>query len=116
MLFRSGNVLPFAPEFNASLGGNYTVNVNSRLLENIHIYSVYQAVGKHYWQENNNLSQDAYGVLNSRISFMQKNIEFALWGKNLTNTQYTTYSFATSNTFVQLGKPATMGVSLKFMF
>lgn len=112
----NGNVLPFAPEFNASLGGNYTVNVNSRLLENIHIYSVYQAVGKHYWQENNNLSQDAYGVLNSRISFMQKNIEFALWGKNLTNTQYTTYSFATSNTFVQLGKPATMGVSLKFMF
>jgi iron complex outermembrane recepter protein len=112
----NGKVLPFAPKYNASLGGNYTINVNSRLLENINIYSVYQAVGKHYWQENNNLYQDAYGVLNSRLSFTQKNIELALWGKNLTNTQYTTYSFATNNTFVQVGKPATMGVSLKFMF
>jgi iron complex outermembrane recepter protein len=29
----SGNVLPYVPEFTMSLGGNYTMNVNRKLLQ-----------------------------------------------------------------------------------
>jgi outer membrane receptor protein involved in Fe transport len=113
----SGNYLPYVPEYTMSIGGNYTVNVNSRLLENIHFYSVYQGFGKHYWHEDNSAWQDFYGLLNSRVTLTRKNMELALWGKNLLDANYNSFYFtALNNAYVQVGRPASMGLSLKFMF
>lgn len=113
----SGNYLPYVPEYTMSVGGNYTVNVNSRLLENIHFYAVYQGFGKHYWHEDNSAWQDYYGLLNSRVTLARKNMELALWGKNLLDANYNSFYFtALNNAYVQVGRPASMGLSLKFMF
>jgi iron complex outermembrane recepter protein len=113
----SGNFLPYVPEWTGSIGGNYTLNVNRPLLQNIHLYSVYQIFGKHYWHEDNSAWQEQYGLLSSRISFTHKNAELAFWGKNMLNTNYNSFYFtALNNAYVQVGKPASMGISLKFMF
>ncbi len=113
----SGNYLPYVPERTASIGGNYTINVNRKFLENIRLYSVYQLFGKHYWHEDNSAWQEEYGLLNSRITFTHKNAELAFWGKNMLNETYNSFYFtALNNAYVQVGKPSSMGISLKFMF
>lgn len=113
----SGNVLPYVPEFTMSLGGNYTINVNRKLLQNIHLYTVYQGFGKHYWHEDNTAWQDYYGLLSSRITLTRNNMELAFWGKNMLNTTYNSFYFtALNNAYAQVGKPSSMGLSLKFMF
>lgn len=113
----SGNVLPYVPEFTMSLGGNYTINVNRKLLQNIHLYTVYQGFGKHYWHEDNTAWQDPYGLLSSRITLTRNNMELAFWGKNMLNSTYNSFYFtALNNAYAQVGKPSSMGLSLKFMF
>jgi iron complex outermembrane recepter protein len=113
----SGNVLPYVPEFTMSLGGNYTINVNRKLLQNIHLYTVYQGFGKHYWHEDNTAWQDYYGLLSSRITLTRNNMELAFWGKNMLNSTYNSFYFtALNNAYAQVGKPSSMGLSLKFMF
>jgi iron complex outermembrane recepter protein len=113
----SGNILPYVPEFTASLGGNYTINLNKKLIRNIHLYTVIQSFGKHYWHEDNSAWQDKYNLLNSRITLSRENMELALWGKNLLNSTHNSFYFtALNNAYAQVGKPVSMGVSLKFMF
>lgn len=113
----SGNFLPYVPARTASLGGNYTLNVNRKILQNIRLYTVYQVFGKHYWHEDNSAWQEEYALLNSRVTFTNKFAELAFWGKNLLNTNYNSFYFtALNNAYAQVGKPSSMGVSLKFMF
>ncbi len=113
----SGNYLPYVPKRTASMGGNYTINVNRKFLQNIRLYSVYQLFGKHYWHEDNSAWQEEYGLLNSRITLTHKNAELAFWGKNMLNETYNSFYFtALNNAYVQVGKPSSMGISLKFMF
>jgi len=111
----SGNNLPYVPEFTLSFGSRYTIPVKSKILKNINLYAVYQGFGKHYWHEDNSAWQDFYGLLNSRISLSNKIMELAIWGKNLLNADYNAFYFtALNNSYVQLGKPSTLGLSLKF--
>lgn len=113
----SGNFLPYVPKFTTSIGSNYTININRKLVEKIHLYAVYQGFGKHYWHEDNTAWQDYYGLLNSRITLSRKNMELALWGKNLLDAEYNSFYFtALNNAYAQVGKPVSMGLSLKFMF
>ena len=113
----SGNYLPYVPEFTMSIGGNYTINLNNKLVRNVHLYAVYQGFGKHYWHEDNSAWQDYYGLLNSKVTLSRDNIELAFWGKNLLNTTYNSFYFtALNNAYAQVGKPSSMGLSLKFMF
>lgn len=113
----SGNYLPYVPARTASLGGNYTVNVKHKMLQDIRLYTVYQIFGKHYWHEDNTAWQDEYALLNSRVTFTNKFAELAFWGKNLLNTNYNSFYFtALNNAYAQVAKPVSMGISLKFMF
>lgn len=113
----SGNFLPYVPGFTTSLGANYSINVDRKIVESINIYAVYQGFGKHYWHEDNTAWQDFYGLLNSRLTITRKNMELALWGKNLLDETYNSFYFtALNNAYAQVGKPASMGMSLKFMF
>lgn len=114
----SGNHLPYVPQFTFSGSGNYTFNINnSKMLENIRLYLIYQGFGKHYWHEDNSAWQDYYGLLNCRITLINKNMELAFWGKNLLNSEYNSFYFtALNNKYVQLGKPLTFGADIKIKF
>ena len=43
--------------------------------------------------KKNNVSQSFYGTLNGRISLQTKALQIDVWGRNLTNKDYTTFYF-----------------------
>jgi len=79
----------------------------------------YKGVGKHYWSLNNLAYQNYYGLVDAKLSFISGIFQFDIWGKNILNSSYNTYYFEISslhNSYVQIGKPATLGVNLKVNF
>jgi iron complex outermembrane receptor protein len=52
------------------------------------------------------------------ISFLDNDLEFALWGKNLTNTRYNLFDFrvAGRNTATQYNDPRTYGFEMRARF
>jgi outer membrane receptor protein involved in Fe transport len=113
----SGNYLPYVPEFSFTTGANYAVKVNKNWLDKIRFNLTYSGFGKHYWKETNEAYQAYYGLLNHRISFEKGNIVFSFWGKNILDEEYNSFYFqALGNSYVQIGKPARLGVNLKVAF
>jgi outer membrane receptor protein involved in Fe transport len=113
------NFIPYVPASTISAGANKSVSINNKLLDKIVAHLNYKGVGKHYWDLENSVSQDYYGLLDAKLSFVRKNIQLDIWGKNLLNTSYNTYYFVIStlkNSYAQLGKPVSIGVNLKVTF
>ena len=73
--------------------------------------------GKIYWTEKNNVSQSFYGTLNGRISLQTKALQIDVWGRNLTNKDYTTFYFETMHRgFEQKSRPLQLGVDIRYHF
>ncbi|HZH71903.1 MAG TPA: TonB-dependent receptor [Mariniphaga sp.] len=109
----NGNYLPYVPLYAFNVGGNYRWDVRDSWLNRIIFDMSYNGVGKHYWHESNEAFQPFYGLMNARISFEKQNISLSLWAKNLFNTAYNSFYFqALGNSYVQIGKPATMGIKI----
>ncbi|MCD6092276.1 MAG: TonB-dependent receptor [Bacteroidales bacterium] len=112
----SGNLIPYIPEYTLNLGGNYTVNLNKKV-RNATLTVNYQQTGKLFWNDANSAYQKSYGILNGRLNFHTKSLDFGLWGKNLINTDYNAFYFEIGqlgNSYVQLGKPAQYGAFIHF--
>lgn len=109
---------PYIPRHTFAIQGNQTFNItNSGLLDKIQINLQYNRTGELYWDLNNLLKEDPYGILNAKISFSRNNIRLDIWGKNLTNTRYHAFMFESgSNVFAQTGKPMQAGVNLSASF
>ncbi len=88
----SGNRIIFAPpvtsmlalQYNYQLGKN---NVGSSLF----VRGEWRFVGKYYFDYYNQTSQDAYGLLNTRVGLTTKKFDVAFWVRNLTDKRYVTY-------------------------
>ncbi|MDP4205247.1 MAG: TonB-dependent receptor, partial [Bacteroidota bacterium] len=113
----SNNVLPYAPKYTINTGVNYVYVLNNKCLDEIRFNTSYQGFGKIYWNEANSAWQNYYGLLNGRITAVKGNVEFGVWGKNLLNANYNSYYFqALGRSYVQIGKPVTLGVNLIYKF
>ncbi|MDR0873659.1 MAG: TonB-dependent receptor [Prevotellaceae bacterium] len=113
----SGNRLPLVPENTLSVAADYTLNVGRKYLNNIVFAAQYNALGKMFFTEENNVSQDFYGTLNGKISFGIKHFTLSGWIKNALNEEYNTFYFTSLNrSFVQQGKPRQFGISLQCNF
>lgn len=113
----SGNFIPFVPEQTVSASGSKTFQFNHGLVESMRINLGYRGTGKHYWNEKNDTFQDYYGLLDGKISFTKGDFQLDLWGKNLLDTQYYSYSFeASGKRYLQLGRPSQLGVNLSLKF
>ncbi|MDZ7740992.1 MAG: TonB-dependent receptor [Bacteroidota bacterium] len=77
----SGNRIPYIPEFTFSIGGNYKFYLDSKLLESVRVNINYQGIGSHYWNEDNTVKQNYYGLLNSQIGFATPWFEVGFWVK-----------------------------------
>jgi iron complex outermembrane receptor protein len=134
---RSGEPLPYAPEYTFTVGATQSVDLPFGTLAFHADYSYVDdrvfyvdsplpsaspAVKAAFAQGNEFGVVDSYGVLGARISLSmpQTNLEFALWGSNLTNKEYFTNVFvnwtglgvATQNQ----GRPRTYGATLTYSF
>jgi iron complex outermembrane receptor protein len=112
-----GNYVPYAPANTLMAGADYTFHIKKGFLNRIVVFANYQGQGKIYWNEENSASQDYYGILNGKISFVAKRARIDLWAKNITDTKYHSFFFGSlGKSFVQMGKPLHFGANLTINF
>ena len=108
--------VPFTPRHTLSLGGRYVWHTQG-WLQHISLYMGGRANGRIYWTRENDLAQPFYALLDARLSVTHDNLELGLWGKNLTQTHYDAFSFATrGQVFSQRGTPLQVGLDLRLKF
>ena len=113
----SGNYVPFVPMHTLNLGGSYTFHFNDSWAKSLTLGANMTGAGKIYWTEANHVSQDFYATLNGYVSLQTKAVQIDLWGRNLTDNEYTTFYFESMGRgFEQRCKPFQMGVDVKFHF
>ena len=112
----SKNYIPFVPAQTLGLAANYRIPVQSKLMDDLSVNLQYNGTGKLYWAEDNKMIQPYYGLLNGKIIVTKGIAQVSLWARNITNTEYTAFSF-TMNTqqFAQKGKPFIAGVSVNLL-
>jgi outer membrane receptor protein involved in Fe transport len=111
----TGNYVPFVPQHTLNAGGRYVWSLpRSAWLERIALSADYSAAARIYWTESNSARQSYYGTLNARLAFEHGPVSLALWGKNITDADYTTFYFESlGNSFRQKGAPARFGVEIR---
>jgi iron complex outermembrane receptor protein len=115
----SGDELVAAPRFSANIGFNYqmdssigTFNFNTNLFWNQGFY----------WSADNFVRQKSYEVLDASLIYvpsMDESLELRLWGKNLTNTKYSTDMLeqaGTAGDSISQAPPATFGIEATYHF
>ena len=117
-----GNSVPFAPAHTLALSGAYTLPLDKET--DITFDLQYLGQGKIYWTEANDVAQNFYGLVNASIILSGKYADLKLWGKNLLNQRYQAFYFETMNaenlsapnSFVQRGRPFTIGADITIKF
>ncbi|HEX2975783.1 MAG TPA: TonB-dependent receptor, partial [Bacteroidales bacterium] len=114
----NGKLLPYVPRQTVSFQASKSINIkNSSILDMIKISALYRGAGEIFWNEENKNHQSYYGLLDGKLSFTRKSLQFDLWAKNLLNAEYSSFFFeALGNKYVQTGKPAQFGVNLGLKF
>ena len=113
----SGNYVPFVPRHTMNIGGSYAFLFNNSWAQSLTLGANVTGAGKIYWTEANNASQDFYTSLNGYISLKTKTVQIDLWGRNLTNNDYTTFYFETMGRgYEQHCKPLQVGVDVRLHF
>ena len=113
----SGNYVPFVPMHTLNLGGSYAFHFNDSWAKSLTLGANMTGAGKIYWTEANHVSQDFYATLNGYVSLQTKAVQIDLWGRNLTDNEYTTFYFESMGRgFEQRCKPFQIGVDVKFHF
>jgi len=112
-----GNYVPYAPQHTLSLNASYSIPLRCPVLDNIVLAAQYNAAGKIYWTEENDIAQNFYGLLNARVSLRKDNYRLDLWGANLANTGYQAFYFESmGNSFIQKGRPLQFGAEVALRF
>ena len=113
----SGNYVPFVPQHTMNIGGSYAFLFNNSWAQSLTLGANVTGAGKIYWTEANNASQDFYTSLNGYISLKTQAVQIDLWGRNLTNNDYTTFYFETMGRgYEQRCKPLQVGVDVRLHF
>ena len=77
----------------------------------------YNAAGRIYWTELNDVSQSFYGTLNWRANLEKGNAMISFWARNFLDKDYAAFYFETMNKgFMQKGRPVQFGIDLRCRF
>ncbi len=110
--------IPFVPKHTLNVGGEYAVTCSPRsIFDRIVFQANYNAAGRIYWTERNDVSQSFYGTLNWRANLETGNAMISFWARNFLNKDYAAFYFETMNKgFMQKGRPAQFGIDLRCRF
>lgn len=114
----NGRYVPFVPKHTLNIGGEYAITCNQRaLIDRIVFQANYNAAGRIYWTEENNVSQAFYGTLNWRVNLEIGKSIVSFWTRNVLDKDYTAFYFETlSRGFRQKGRPSQFGIDLRCRF
>jgi iron complex outermembrane receptor protein len=112
----SGNRMPMAPEFTASLGTTYSFFLGDR--GELRVSGLYSYNDGYVFEPDNIMNQGAFSLLNASIEYRPTpNLGIELWGNNLTDEHYAVQKITTgTGVATALGAPRTYGVNVKFDF
>ena len=124
---RSGETFPGVPQMQTHLGAQYSfpIDLGSSMMNGWitpRFDWSFQTSVHYYGPELTSATQPAYHLLHLRLSyeFMNDQAQFALWGKNVTNTRYfnqATPVASTMGTVMQFyAPPATFGAEFSYRF
>ena len=118
-----GRELAHAPEYQFFAGTE--ISVMSNLILRIEV----EGKDEFYYSNSHNQKSSSYELLNARLTYQADQWQVALWGRNLTDEDYTVRGFYFSNqfgnnpangyapeTYVQYGEPKVIGVSASYSF
>ncbi len=117
-----GNRVPFVPSHQMAAGVVYTLPLPAlHWAQTLQFGISGTGAGSIYWNEENNLKQSFYALLNAHAGLNFGLFQINIWGKNLTNTRYDTFCFTSKAStrelkFAQQGRPFQMGIDLKIHF
>ena len=112
----NGKYVPYAPQNTVSLSGNYEHLFKHSFIDRLMATVQYTGVGKIYWTEANDISQNYYSLVNAKVGVVKGALELELWAKNLFNTNYNAFYFYSAGNYGQSGKPLQLGATLKVEF
>ena len=106
----SGKTVPFIPQAQFSLGGNWHIG-------KLTLGADLTGQGDTFWDEANTFSQATYVLLGAHADYCFGGFTVSLWGRNLTNKHYNMFAIQSSATgqtmtFAQLGNPIHLGVDV----
>lgn len=119
----NGNYVPYMPQHTFNVDVAYMLFKNSKPSDKFFNFRNFtvgvncSGAGRIYWDVLNSHSQSLYALLgvNAKLAFRGFDLQF--WGRNLTNTAYSTFWFASMERgYEQYGKPIHGGVDLKIHF
>ncbi len=112
------NRVPFVPEHTVNLVAAFRQPLDGGFFKAIGGSIDLSGVGKIWWDEANTYGQDFYALLGARFTAeMAGNVSVTAWGKNLTQTDYNTFSFESlGRRFSQRGTPVHFGVDVAVKF
>ncbi|NJR31726.1 MAG: TonB-dependent receptor [Chamaesiphon sp. CSU_1_12] len=104
--------LPFASDFTYNLAVQYRHSTG--LLGRLEL----NGVGKTFFDEANQITQDPYAVVNARIGYEANDYGIYLFANNLFDTRYaaTGFVFPPPNVVYGFGAPTTYGIQVKANF
>jgi len=110
-----GNTLPFSPESTISAKCQYDIPTNAKYLEKVRLSAEYRALGRIYWDDENEHMQDYKGQLNASVGLIKNKYSLTMWVNNiaLDGEQNTFYFESMGKSFVQKAMPVSYGVTLK---
>ncbi len=112
----SGNHVPFAPSHTIGVMTDFRQPINGTLLKAVGVLLNLSGAGNVYWDEANTYSQPFYATLGMQFKMeFANNVNVALWGRNLTDANYSAFSFESMGSrFAQRGHPRCFGVDVSF--
>ena len=110
----TGKNIPYSPSNTMFAGITYTIPLQKSWLNEIALSTNVKGAGDIHWNEENSVTQPFYATMGTSIRFIGKDYSIDLWTQNLTDTQYNTFYFVSiGNSFLQRGKPRTIGATLR---
>jgi outer membrane receptor protein involved in Fe transport len=112
-----GKKIPFAPQNTLSLGMVYNKRFVNQFIDRFNIQAQYNAAGKIFWTEANDVYQNFYGTLNTKATANKGFFELSVWTNNTLNSDYAAFFFKSmGRDLAQKGRPATVGVDVGIRF
>ncbi|MDR3653077.1 MAG: TonB-dependent receptor [Paludibacter sp.] len=112
-----GKYVPYAPQNTLNLNARYEHSFKNAIIDRLMATVQYTGIGKIYWTEANDISQNYYSQVDAKVAVSKGEIGLELWAKNIFDTKYNAFYFNSSGSqFFQQGKPVQFGATVKFEF
>ncbi|MDN5217307.1 TonB-dependent receptor [Fulvivirgaceae bacterium BMA12] len=116
LINNNGNRQGYSPEWNGNFAVNYDWQLNPSTTLFFSLDYTFQS--EMFFDPENTVRQDAYGLLNGRAGVSYKRFELSLWGKNIADKVYYSYGYGIGGAagFASYGLPQTYGFTSAIKF